>query len=138
MRLRVHREPDLAGGLHAIDRGDVALGEELAPARVDQDHQLGDELVERRTTLARHDAHAIVLDVKAVVDERQPGARPAALRFQRDADAPELAQLLLVRQACRRSGFEGVVQQVVLRMAQVGGDRDALHAAVRRKRQTLR
>src|SRR5439155_19524671 len=133
----MHREPDLAGGLHAIDRRDVALGEEFAPARVHQDHQLGDQLVERRTALARHDAHAIVLDVKAVVDQRQPRARPATLRFQRERDAPELAQLLLVREARRGPGFERLVQHVVLRMTQVRSDGDAFHAAVRRERQTL-
>ncbi len=128
VRLRVHAHPYLAGALYPVDRGDVALGEQLAPAAVGEDHELGDQLIERRAAPARHDAHAALLDVEAVVELRGAGARLAAALFQRAREAPERLQLILERQPAALAGLERRVERLVLRMAQVGRDADPLQA----------
>src|SRR5947207_7485248 len=74
--------PDLAVRLRAIQSRSPGIGKYLAPAVVDEDHQLRDELVERARAQARNDAHApgldrsrilIPVDVEAVIDTREIG-----------------------------------------------------------------
>src|SRR5918999_4120494 len=89
VRLRMDAEAHLPGGLHAVDGGDVALGQKLAPGGVGENHHLRYQLVERRAALARHDAHAVVLHVKAVVQRRGADARAAAPRLERKRRAPQ-------------------------------------------------
>src|SRR5207244_6696767 len=94
VRLGMNRQAHLAGRLHAVDGGNVALGKELAPARVHEDHELRDELVERRAAPARHDAYAIVVDEETEVERREPRTGTSALLLQCERHAPERSQLL--------------------------------------------
>ena len=106
----------------------IALGEELAPRPVDEDHQLGDQLVERRAALAHADRHAAVLDVEAVLDRARAGARLAAPRLERQGDPPGTRARRRERTPGRRALARDVVEDVDFVVAQVRGDRHQLDA----------
>ncbi len=149
MRRRMRDHPHAArraerGVLRAIDAGDAAVGEQPAPRRVREDHQLGDDAVERRAAAALRDLDALdAVDVghaKRVVGPLvpfgpQPGrdARLLAARVQRAREAPQHRQLRLARPVA------GAVLEVVLGdhvvervVAQVVRDRHALDPRRRR------
>src|SRR5262245_20326461 len=90
----MHAQAHLARRLHAVQAGEIALGEQLAPAAVGENHELGHGLVERRAAPARLDRDAPALDAEAVLELRRAGARLAAARLQGLGEAPERAQLL--------------------------------------------
>src|SRR5437762_13435949 len=63
--------------LDAIESGSIRVGKQLAPAVVDVDHQLGDQLVERVAARPRNDVDAaglavrtlrIPVDIEVVID----------------------------------------------------------------------
>src|SRR5207244_12580543 len=109
VRLRMDAEANLAGRVHAVDRRNVPLGEQFAPAAVGEDHHFRNQLVERRTALARRYVHPVVLDMKRVFQYRATHAGSPATRFERPGQAPQGAQLVLEGKAGARPRGEGVV-----------------------------
>ena len=71
VRLRRSRHAHLAGRLRAIDGGNALLGEQPTPGAVGDDHQLGDELVERAAALPFADDDAAILGVGEIAFDRE-------------------------------------------------------------------
>ena len=88
--------PDLASRLHPVDRRDIVIVEQLPPGAVYRDHQLSDQLIERRaaTTLDDVDAHVfpVTLDVEGVVRAFRPRRGFAASPLERAGKLPQRVQ----------------------------------------------
>src|SRR3954466_14313472 len=118
----MHAQADFARRLDAVDGRDIALGQQLAPERIGEDHHFGNELVQRGAALARHDADPAVLDVKRVVQRPGGGARLSTPRLERPGEAKETPKLFLEWESNLRVGLEGFIEGVVLPMAKVRRD----------------
>ena len=68
--------------LQPVDRGHVMVGEQFAPAPIDEDHHLGHELVERRTAFALGDRDAIAGNVEHVLGPVVGRAALTAIGFE--------------------------------------------------------
>ena len=130
MGFAVHAHPDLARGLHAVQGGNVALGEQAAPRRVGEDHQLGDQLVEGGAALARDDIDVFARDGKVEVQEVGIRARLAALGLKRVGEAPERCDLVFVLQAGLAAQRQQGVERVICPVPQVPGHLHSLEARV--------
>ena len=122
----------LALGLRAVNRREAGAIQLAAPFAVDQNHQLGHQLVHRRAALAAGDDDLAVFDGEVVIQLRRPGrVGLAAPHFQRVGEFPQPAQLGLVRVIHAGVVGQGVfVEQRLQRVvAQVGGDKHLLDPA---------
>src|SRR5665213_2433073 len=129
-----HAHLHLATGLHAVEAGDARVGEQASPRVVDVDHQLRNQLVERRAARPRGDRHAPVghapVDVEAVVDALE--VRAAARGRQCLREHRQCAQLRRARRFARlRRRRECVVDGVE---AQVRDHRHAVDLGAMRER----
>jgi hypothetical protein len=123
-----------AGALRTVDARHAGVVQQLAPGAVGEDHQLGDDLVERRAALAAHDRHDVVLDVEVEVDpvgllglQAKRLALFHAARFQLQRPFPQQRQLGLVRVLALAVFQRLFVDQVVkVVVAQVALDRHQL------------
>ena len=136
-RIRLHaRAVHTPGLLRAIDARHPSVGQHAAPRAVGQDHQFGDDLVQRRAAFALFDPHALAatiglgnrIDVERIIALlRALGLQAAgnacllAAVVQRAHKRPQHGQFGLERVVARaigqRVGGDHVVEQVV---AQVG------------------
>ena len=66
-RAHAHLHARSKARLAAVDRRHTAFGEPAAPGAVGQDHRLGDDQVERRAALARHDLDALVANDRSTI-----------------------------------------------------------------------
>jgi hypothetical protein len=97
MRCGHRAHPDLAALLHAVDRRRTARRELAPPRAVHVNHELRDDPVHRRAAQPAHDAHAVVLDIEAVLGPRlELGLGAAPRRFQRAREAPQVRQRVRV------------------------------------------
>src|SRR5438309_137294 len=96
MRHRRSGHPDLASRLHPVDRRDIVIVEHPPPRAVYRDHQLGHQLIERRTatTLDNVDARvfAATLDAEGVVRTFRPRRGFAAPPLEDARELPERVQ----------------------------------------------
>ena len=101
-----------AVALRSVEPGHVRIRKQLAPAAVDEDHQLRDEFVERAATRSWNNAHLAALaalgclvpiDIEAVLDAGEIGF--AAFDGKRLRELPEHTQF----RRPRRVGGRGKV-----------------------------
>ena len=142
VRFRMRTHAHLAAVLHAVQTGNTGVGKQFAPVRVDENHQLGDELIQRRAALALRNFHpafaigrgALPVDGKAVIGLLGRGFRFAAPAFKHGRQFPEQAQFFAKRKvqrcAVRQPFF--VEQGFQRAQAQVRRHRHALDAALHR------
>ena len=105
MRGGHRRHAHLAVALCAIDRRDPRFCQPRSPFGVDQDHELGDELVDRRAASTLDDPHALVVDVEVVVHlQRARRLGPAAPRFEHRCELPQQLQLCRKRYVVGAAG----------------------------------
>ena len=113
-----------------VQAGDVLFGEQAAPGRVGDDHQFGDQLVERAAALAFGNLDGatirigqITADFKVVVVDALHRRRLATPAFAGVGEMPEVHQFILERLVGQRTidGF-GVEPRLDFVVAQVGGD----------------
>jgi hypothetical protein len=129
VRQRRGRHAHLALGLRAVQAGDVPLGEQPAPGRIGDDHQFGDELVERAAAPAFADFDRapvgigeIAGDGEVVVVDSLRRRRFAAPPLAGVGEAPEVQQFVAEGEAGESAdhGF-GVEDRLDFVMPQVGG-----------------
>eukprot|EP01022_Parablepharisma_sp_SALTPOND_P030346 TRINITY_DN760_c0_g2_i2.p1 TRINITY_DN760_c0_g2~~TRINITY_DN760_c0_g2_i2.p1 ORF type:complete len:1834 (-),score=673.82 TRINITY_DN760_c0_g2_i2:3861-9362(-) len=124
--------------LGAVDAGHAMVGHELAPGTVGEDHQLGHDLVQRRTATAAHDADHVILDVEVEVDavvlfrtQAEALALDHAALLQHLHPLPQQGNLILVRIVAQVLGQRLFGdQRVEVVVAQVAGDRHQLGATL--------
>ena len=97
MRLRLGAHADLAHLLGAIKTRHASVDQHLSPAAVDVNHELGDQLVQRRPSWPRHDRHPAVgrgvpVDQEVVIHARD--VRLATALLQSLGEPPQRAQLV--------------------------------------------
>src|SRR5450830_938475 len=66
--LHFGRPAAATAALSAIDAWHTMVGHELAPGTVGKNHQLGDDLVERRAALAARDGDDVIVDVEIKIN----------------------------------------------------------------------
>jgi len=130
VRQRRSGHPHLALGLGAVQAGDVLFGEQAAPGRVGDDHQFGDQLVERAAALAFGDLDDAMVRIGQIADDGEVvvvdalhGRGFAAPAFAGVGKVPEVEQFVLERLIGQGAvdGF-AVEPRLDFVMAQIGGD----------------
>jgi hypothetical protein len=130
VRQRRRGHADLALGLGAVQAGDVLVGEQATPGRVGDDHQFGDQLVERAAALALADVYGAGIRIGQIADDLEVVIVDALHRrglstptLASIGEVPEMNQFILERLvgqwAIDRFGVEPRFDFVV---TQVGSD----------------
>ncbi len=122
----------LADSLRAVERGHPGVAQQRAPGRVGDDHQLGDQLVERRTARPFVDAHAAgavfrrrgPVDDKVVILALRSVLGLTAARFEHGRQFPEPLQFGGERKVAEPGRQRLLVENGLdVVVAQVGDDR---------------
>ena len=120
----------LALRLGTVQAGHVPLGEQAAPGRVGDDHQLGDQLVERTAALALADVDGaglgvgdVTVDRKVVVIDALDGRRLATAPLAGIGEMPQMHQFVAEGAIGQRTAHRfGVEPGLDFVMAKVGRD----------------
>ena len=128
-----------AAALAAVDARHAMVVQHLAPGTVGKDHQFGDDLIQRRATLAARHGDDVIFHIKVEIDAvilfRLQAKRFALLHaplFQLLRPLPQHGEVGLVRVLSLAAGQGFLVDHVVeLVVAQVAGDRHQLGARLR-------
>src|SRR5206468_2571100 len=110
----------------------AAIGEQLSPRRIDVNHELGDESVDRSATPPRLDRNAAGFHADGVVEAIGTLLARAAQCLEDAREAPEREKVLAVRALDAACGDTLLVEALVeLRKTQVVRDRDPFEARFR-------